>query len=149
MHMPLVEYLARRFSGRNEPLPDLVQVGAIGLLKSIDRFDPDRGLSFPPTRRRQFSEKSSGISATPDGWYTCPGGRRNSRRRSPPVGPSSARNWQRAPTVAELAERTGLREEDIIEALDAARGCSGVPLDALTDEDHGGNAARGHVVSAR
>jgi RNA polymerase sigma-B factor len=49
---------------------------------------------------------------------------------------------QRAPTVAELAERTGLREEDIIEALDAARGYSGVPLDALTDENHGGNAAQ-------
>ena len=46
MHMPLVEYLARRFSGRNEPLHDLVQVGAIGLIKSIDRFDPDRGLEF-------------------------------------------------------------------------------------------------------
>src|ERR1700760_1754126 len=46
VHMPLVEHLARRFAGRNEPLPDLVQVGTIGLLKSIDRFDPQRGLEF-------------------------------------------------------------------------------------------------------
>jgi RNA polymerase sigma-B factor len=46
LHMPLVEYLARRFAGRNEPLSDLVQVGVIGLLKSIDRFDPGRGLEF-------------------------------------------------------------------------------------------------------
>ncbi len=44
--MPLVEYLARRFSGRNEPMNDLVQVGAIGLIKAIDRFDPGRGLEF-------------------------------------------------------------------------------------------------------
>ena len=44
--MPLVEHLARRFAGRNEPMPDLVQVGAIGLIKAIDRFDPERGLEF-------------------------------------------------------------------------------------------------------
>ena len=46
LHMPLVVYLARRFSGRNEPMNDLVQVGAIGLIKAIDRFDPERGLEF-------------------------------------------------------------------------------------------------------
>src|SRR5262249_40404978 len=46
LHLPLVEYLARRFTRRHEPLPDLVQVGVIGLLKSIDRFDPARGLEF-------------------------------------------------------------------------------------------------------
>ena len=44
--MPLVVYLARRFSGRNEPMNDLVQVGAIGLIKAIDRFDPERKLEF-------------------------------------------------------------------------------------------------------
>ena len=44
--MPLVVYLARRFSGRNEPMNDLVQVGSIGLLKAIDRFEPGRGLEF-------------------------------------------------------------------------------------------------------
>ena len=141
MHMPLVEYLARRFSGRNEPLPDLVQVGAIGLLKSIDRFDPDRGLEFStyatPTIlgeiKRYFRDS---------GWLV------HVPRRAQELQATLATNraelsqeLQRAPTVAELAERTGLREEDIIEALDAARGYSGVPLDALTDEDHGGNAA--------
>ena len=46
LHMPLVVYLARRFSGRNEPMNDLVQVGAIGLIKAIDRFDPERQLEF-------------------------------------------------------------------------------------------------------
>ena len=46
LHMPLVVYLARRFSGRNEPMNDLVQVGAIGLIKAIDRFDPERKLEF-------------------------------------------------------------------------------------------------------
>jgi RNA polymerase sigma-B factor len=142
MHMPLVEYLARRFSGRNEPLPDLVQVGAIGLLKSIDRFDPDRGLEFStyatPTIlgeiKRYFRDS---------GWLVhVP---RRAQELQATLATSRAelsQELQRAPTVAELAERTGLREEDIIEALDAARGYSGVPLDALTDENHGGNAAQ-------
>jgi len=142
MHMPLVEYLARRFSGRNEPLPDLVQVGAIGLLKSIDRFDPDRGLEFstyatPPILgeiKRYFRDS---------GWLVhVP---RRAQELQATLATSRAelsQELQRAPTDAELAERTGLREEDIIEALDAARGYSGVPLDALTDENHGGNAAQ-------
>ena len=142
MHMALVEYLARRFSGRNEPLPDLVQVGAIGLLKSIDRFDPDRGLEFStyatPTIlgeiKRYFRDS---------GWLVhVP---RRAQELQATLATSRAelsQELQRAPTVAELAERTGLREEDIVEALDAARGYSGVPLDALTDENHGGNAAQ-------
>jgi len=46
MHLPLVEYLARRFAGRGEPLDDLVQVGTIGLIKAVDRFDTERGLEF-------------------------------------------------------------------------------------------------------
>jgi RNA polymerase sigma-B factor len=45
-HMPLVRYLARRFAGRGEPSDDLVQIGTIGLLQAIDRFEPARGLEF-------------------------------------------------------------------------------------------------------
>ncbi|HEX8135393.1 MAG TPA: sigma-70 family RNA polymerase sigma factor, partial [Actinomycetes bacterium] len=46
VHLPLVEYLARRFRNRGEPLEDLIQVGTIGLLKAIDRFDLDREVEF-------------------------------------------------------------------------------------------------------
>ena len=45
-HMNLVRYLARKFSNRGEPLEDLVQVGMIGLINAIDRFDPTRGIRF-------------------------------------------------------------------------------------------------------
>ena len=53
-HLGLAEYLARRFANRGEPLDDLVQVAMVGLLKSVERFDPARGLAFssfamPPT----------------------------------------------------------------------------------------------------
>ena len=44
LHLPLVEHCARRFRNRGEPFDDLLQVGTIGLLKSIDRFDPHRGV---------------------------------------------------------------------------------------------------------
>ena len=46
MHLPLVEHLARRFRNRGEPLDDLIQVATIGLIKSVDRFDPERGVEF-------------------------------------------------------------------------------------------------------
>src|SRR6476659_9504724 len=46
LHLPLVEHCARRFRNRGEPFEDLVQVGTIGLIKSIDRFDCERGVEF-------------------------------------------------------------------------------------------------------
>src|SRR5207244_1209098 len=45
-HLPLVRYRIRRFAGRGESADDLVQIGTIGLLQAIDRFEPDRGLEF-------------------------------------------------------------------------------------------------------
>src|SRR3978361_2571145 len=50
LHLPLVDHCARRFANRGEPLDDLVQVGTIGLIKSVDRFDTDRrgGVSTQP-----------------------------------------------------------------------------------------------------
>ena len=64
--MPLVRALALRYAGRGEPLEDLVQVGSIGLIKAVDRFDIDRGVDFPsyavPTIvgeiRRHFRDKA-------------------------------------------------------------------------------------------
>jgi len=64
--MPLVRALAARYAGRGEPLEDLVQVGSVGLIKAVDRFDVDRGVDFAsyavPTIvgeiRRHFRDKS-------------------------------------------------------------------------------------------
>ncbi|WP_281179558.1 sigma factor, partial [Dactylosporangium aurantiacum] len=46
LHLPLAEYLARRFRNRGEPLDDLVQVAGVGLIKSVDGYDPARGAAF-------------------------------------------------------------------------------------------------------
>ena len=131
LHMPLVVYLAKRFSGRNEPLSDLVQVGAIGLIKAIDRFDVERRLEFStyatPTIlgeiKRHFRDT---------GWLIhVP---RRAQEMQTALNAARAdlnQELGRAPTVAELAARLEVGEDTVVEALDAARAYSGVPIDAL------------------
>jgi RNA polymerase sigma-B factor len=131
LHMPLVVYLARRFSGRNEPMNDLVQVGAIGLIKAIDRFDPERKLEFStyatPTIlgeiKRHFRDT---------GWLIhVPRRAQEMQTTLNAARADLSQELGRAPTVAELAERIDADEDTVLEALDAARAYSGVPLDVL------------------
>src|SRR5437588_6177647 len=70
-YMSLVRSLARRYSYRGEQLDDLVQIGAIGLIKAIDRFDLSRGVELTTTRRRTSSARSSGTSAIAAGRCAC------------------------------------------------------------------------------
>ena len=129
MHLPLVQFLARRFRDRGEPLDDLVQVGTIGLIKAVDRFDPDRGVEFStyatPTIvgeiKRHFRDK---------GWAIRVPRRLQELRMS--IGAATAELSQRsgrAPTVAELAAHLGTSEDDIIEGLEGAQAYSTSSLD--------------------
>ena len=78
LHLPLVEYLARRFRNRGESLDDLTQVATIGLIKSVDRFDlGPRGGVLHLRHARRSSARSSGTSATRAGRSGCPGGCRS------------------------------------------------------------------------
>ena len=129
--MPLVVYLARRFSGRNEPMNDLIQVGSIGLIKAIDRFDPERGLEFStyatPTilgeLKRHFRDT---------GWLIhVPRRAQELQTTLNTARADLSQELGRAPTVPELAARIDIGEDAVIEALDAARAYSGVPLDIL------------------
>ncbi|GAB2486600.1 sigma-70 family RNA polymerase sigma factor [Jatrophihabitans fulvus] len=130
-HMPLVVYLARRFSGRNEPMNDLVQVGAIGLIKAIDRFDPERKLEFStyatPTIlgeiKRHFRDT---------GWLIhVPRRAQELQTTLNAARADLSQELGRAPTVKEISERIEVDEETVLEALDAARAYSGVPIDVL------------------
>ena len=101
--MPLVVHLARRFAGRNEPLNDLVQVGAIGLIKAIDRFEPERGLEFStyatPTILGEIKRHFRDI-----GWLIQVPRRAQELQTTLERGPRrAAQELGRAPTVAELA----------------------------------------------
>ena len=129
-HLPLVEYLARRFRNRGEPLDDLVQVATIGLIKSVDRFDLERGVEFStyatPTIvgeiKRHFRDK---------GWAIRVPRRLQELKLSLTKATSelSQKNG-RSPTVAELARHLGLTDEEILEGLESANAYSAVSLDA-------------------
>lgn len=129
-HLPLVEYLARRFRNRGEPLDDLVQVATIGLIKSVDRFDLERGVQFStyatPTIvgeiKRHFRDK---------GWAIRVPRRLQELKLSLTKATSdlSQKNG-RSPTVAELAGHLGLTDEEVLEGLESANAYSAVSLDA-------------------
>jgi RNA polymerase sigma-B factor len=134
LHMPLVEHLARRFAGRNEPLPDLVQVGAIGLLKAIDRFDPERGLEFStyatPTVLGEIKRHFRDF-----GWLLRVPRRAQELQTTIAMARADlSQELGRAPTVTELAERIEAPIDEVIEALDVGRGYVAVPLTALSED---------------
>jgi RNA polymerase sigma-B factor len=134
LHLPLVEYLARRFAGRGEPLDDLIQVGTIGLIKAVDRFDRDRGVEFStyatPTVvgeiKRHFRDK---------GW-TVRVPRRLQELRAALSGATAdlTQALGRAPTVAELAHQLGIGEEEVLEGLESANAYTAVSIEASDGE---------------
>jgi RNA polymerase sigma-B factor len=137
LHLPLVEYLARRFRNRGEWLDDLTQVATIGLIKSIDRFDLGRGVEFStyatPTIvgeiKRHFRDK---------GWAVRVPRRLQELKLAltKAIG-DLAQRLGRAPTVAELAAHLQMTEEEVLEGLESANAYSTVSLDApdSCDED--------------
>jgi RNA polymerase sigma-B factor len=146
LHLPLVEHLARRFAGRGEPLDDLVQVGTIGLIKSVDRFDPDRGVEFStyatPTIigeiKRHFRDK---------GWAVRVPRRLQELRLSLTSATEElSHQLGRAPTVAEIATRIGVSEEEVLEGLESANAYSTVSLDAGSESGGGGGDGTATVL---
>lgn len=133
--MPLVRALASRYSGRGEPLEDLVQVGAVGLIKAVDRFDVDRGVEFSsyavPTIvgeiRRHFRDKAWAMHV--------PRRLKELSVRLSRVLDDLTTELGRSPTVPELAKAAGVDEEDVIDALDSAQAYSTRSLHAPFDDD--------------
>jgi len=135
LHLPLVEYLARRFRNRGEWLDDLTQVATIGLIKSIDRFDLNRGVEFStyatPTIvgeiKRHFRDK---------GWAVRVPRRLQELKLSLTKAISELSQREgRAPTVAELAAFLKMTEEEVLEGLESANAYSTVSLDAPDSGD--------------
>ncbi len=134
-HLPLVEYLARRFRNRGELHDDLVQVATIGLIKSVDRFDLSRGVEFStyatPTIvgeiKRHFRDK---------GWAIRVPRRLQELKLSLTKATSelSQKNG-RSPTVAELAVHLGMTQDDVLEGLESANAYSTVSLDTPDSGD--------------
>jgi len=129
-HLGLAEYLARRFANRGEPLDDLIQVASVGLLKAVDRFDPERGLEFStyatPTivgeLKRHFRDK---------GWAVrVPRRVQELHLRLGKVVSGLSQDLGRSPTIGEIAERADASEEEVLEAMEAGRAYRFASLDA-------------------
>ena len=129
-HLNLVRFLASKFKNRGEPLDDLIQVGIIGLIKAIDRFDPSRGLEFTtyatPTImgeiKRHFRDK---------GWtIRVP---RRLQELSAKVNSATdelTARLQRSPSIEEVAEYLGTTADEVLEAMESSSAYSSVPLEA-------------------
>lgn len=135
MHLPLVEHLARRFRDRGEPLDDLVQVGTIGLIKAVDRFDTERGVEFStyatPTVvgeiKRHFRDR---------GWaIRVPRRLQELRLLLSQATAELSQRTGRSPTVAELADHLKMTHEEILEGLESAQAYSTLSLDATSGDD--------------
>ncbi|MFD9354811.1 RNA polymerase sigma factor SigF [Streptomyces sp. NPDC060031] len=134
-NLPLVRYAAARFRSRNEPMEDVVQVGTIGLINAIDRFDPERGVQFPtfamPTvvgeiKRyfrdnvrtvhvpRRLHELWVQVNAATEDLTTLHG---------------------RTPTTPEIAERLRITEDEVLSCIEAGRSYHATSLEAAQEGD--------------
>jgi len=136
-YIGLVEFLARRFRNRGEPLEDLVQVGTIGLLKAIDRFDLDREVEFStyatPTvvgeLKRHFRDK---------GWAVrVPRRLQELHLELSKIVNRLGQELGRSPTVGEIAQAASISEETVLEGLEIAQAYNFTSLDAPIDGDDG------------
>ena len=134
-HLPLVRHFARRFSNRGEPFDDLLQVGTLGLIAAIDRFDPTRGVEFlsfaVPTItgeiKRHFRDQ---------GWSVRVPRRLQELHLSlnAAVGELAQKNG-RAPNPSELAEYLGIPRAEVLEGLQVANAYRSSSLDERLSGD--------------
>jgi RNA polymerase sigma-B factor len=150
-YMSLVRSLARRYSYRGEQLEDLVQIGAIGLIKAIDRFDLERGVELTTYAtpniigeiKRHFRDK---------GWAVrVPRGLQELNVQLSRLMEQLTVQLSRSPTIPELAKASGSTEEEVLEALESGRAYTSLslsvgggggddddldPLESLGTEEH-------------
>jgi len=113
-----VYFLARKFQNRGEPLDDIVQVGYLGLIKAIERFDPDLGYEFTTFAtltvageiKRHFRDKGTAIR--------FPRRLQELHQSVLRVNEQMKNELGRDPTVAELAERLGVTPDDVTDAME-------------------------------
>jgi RNA polymerase sigma-B factor len=129
-HLPLVRSLARRYANRGEPLDDLVQVGTVGLIKAIDRFDPGRGKDLAafaaPTIlgeiRRHFRDRAWAVHV--------PRPLQEAHASVARAVDALTRNLGRSPSIAEIAGETGLDQEEVLDAIAAGEAYRPLSLSA-------------------
>ncbi|MFJ6855429.1 RNA polymerase sigma factor SigF [Streptomyces sp. NPDC091271] len=139
LNLALVKFAAARFRTRSEPMEDIVQVGTIGLIKAIDRFELSRGVEFPtfamPTIvgeiKRFFRDTSWSVRV--------PRRLQELRLDLAKAGDELAQKLDRSPTVVELADRLGLSRDEVVEGMAASNAYTASSLDAKPDDQADGS----------
>jgi RNA polymerase sigma-B factor len=131
-YLSLVRSLARRYAYRGEQLDDLIQIGCIGLIKAIDRFDVDRGVELTTYAtpniigeiKRHFRDK---------GWSVrVPRGLQELNVQLSRLVEELTVQLGRSPTISELSEASGAEEEEVLEALESGRAYTSLSLSTGT-----------------
>jgi RNA polymerase sigma-B factor len=138
--LPLARELARRYTYTDEPFDDLVQVASLGLIKAIDRFDPERGAKFSsyaaPTilgeLKRHFRDKGWALHVPRDLQERTLAVSREAEALSKQLG--------RSPKPREVASAVGCSVEEVLEAQQVAASYEAASLDAPTARDDDGAA---------
>ena len=143
-HRWLAVHCARRFAGKGEPLDDLTQVAMLGVLKAVERFDPDYGATFAtfavPTitgeLRRHFRDTTWAVHV--------PRRVRDLQHTIKVAVNDLSQVLGRSPTAEEVADHTGAAVEDVLDALEAARCYRKTPLASTGDDDEDDLENLGH-----
>ena len=161
--MPFIRSVARRYAGRGEQLDDLVQVASVGLVKALERFDLDRDVEllayvFPTVvgeLKRHFRDRVWSV--------TVPRRLKELHYLLSRKVEELTASLGRSPTISELAEATGVDEEEVVEALEIGRvyttrslyggiddadGGGLEPIDSLSGEEDGYEATENRAVLA-
>jgi RNA polymerase sigma-B factor len=145
LNLALVKFAASRFRTRSEPMEDIDQVGTIGLIKAIDRFELSRGVEFPtfamPTIigeiKRFFRDTSWSVRV--------PRRLQELRLDLAKTTDELAQRLDRAPSVGELADALGITREEVVEGMTASNAYTASSLDAQPEEEETG--AEGTLAS--
>jgi RNA polymerase sigma-B factor len=162
-HKSLAMHLARRFANRGEPFDDLLQVAYLGMLKAVERFDPDRNLEFSTFAtatvegelKRHFRDKtwSVRVPRRPQELHLRLGNAIN----------ELSQRLRRPPRIPELAEELGVTDEDVLEAMEVGGAYRSTSIDSrptdnsasltlegrLGEDDHGFDLAEHRVLLER
>ncbi|MGW7317832.1 SigB/SigF/SigG family RNA polymerase sigma factor [Streptomyces sp. NPDC054854] len=135
LNLSLVKYAARRFRGRSEPMEDIIQVGTIGLIKAINRFDPDRGVEFTTFAMPTITGEIKRFFRDTSWAVKVPRRLQELRIDSAKAHDALEQDLGREPTDAEMAEQLHVTPEEFSEGQKAARAYSARSLDAPAPED--------------
>jgi RNA polymerase sigma-B factor len=148
-HLPLVESVARRYAASGEPVEDLVQAGAIGLIKAVDRFEPSRGLALSTLAvpaiegeiRHHLRDRAPLVRAP------RPVRELDARLRATET--DLRASGRDAPTTDELAAAVGAPRHAVVEALAARSAVRPAPLPEVQDGRDGHDDSHARVILAR